>query len=806
MKRILLLSVAVAFFLPTYGQHFTEARSLELSDSLLFQDVEWVDVDNDSLLDVMLFAKNAAGEYIALSFRNNSVDRVEHAGYFNTKLTDAVNYLTDVDGDNQVDVVVSGQTENQSLTSVFLNKGNFYFQSSPIINWSAELIRAADFDGDGSRELLLSGKDATPFLRILKHGPSGWATVHDSIDVYACGIEVFNFDSDTDVDFFVSGTGANGRTVSRAYHNRGRFYFASEDLVPGISGKTARADLNYDGNFDVLVSGENGNGEHHFQTFLNYGGRLMAKEDSIISLDESDIFAADFNSDGITDLHTFRVLSSGDTLNAISRHGTSETLTHKNLVAQSFGDYDRDGDMDLAQVRKNGNLYALVILVNESTRNNLPPTSPRNAVAARIFDRLFLSWNRSGDDHTPVASLTYDVSIQLTGENLITGEFDQMTGRRLLVTHGNNTTVPYVLLRDPGTGAFYYSIQAVDNAFHAGYAGVCKGSGGHGNSCVEMESFSIDACKKENLRLNTDTPADWYSFDDGFLGHGSVLELTVLQPDTLFSVESQDPGCARIAVYTIQTPAVVKKESETTEYVCEGTMMKMGVESHWPQIAWTSSLKGSLSAEDSIDFLFTESDTLKVTISDGAGCAIQRTAILLISKPEVNTTADTYQIIKGQSVRLSVAGGSTYQWEPASGLSDPQSSSPLASPAHTTEYMVTVEDSLGCSSTGRVLVIVEETAFIPNLFTPNNDGSNDMLKIYGLASARDFSFTIYNREGNKVFHTENISDIMNMGWDGTSGGVNQPPGLYYWNVRGETAAGKSLQLNGKSSGSIVLLR
>jgi gliding motility-associated-like protein len=103
-------------------------------------------------------------------------------------------------------------------------------------------------------------------------------------------------------------------------------------------------------------------------------------------------------------------------------------------------------------------------------------------------------------------------------------------------------------------------------------------------------------------------------------------------------------------------------------------------------------------------------------------------------------------------------------------------------------------------------VIVEETAFVPNLFTPNNDGSNDALKIYGLGAAREFSFTIFNREGNQVFHTNSVSDAVNIGWNGTLRGADLPAGVYYWRVSGRGDSGKGLQLNGKSSGSIVLLR
>jgi hypothetical protein len=45
-----------------------------------------------------------------------------------------------------------------------------------------------------------------------------------------------------------------------------------------------------------------------------------------------------------------------------------------------------------------------------------------------------------------------------------------------------------------------------------------------------------------------------------------------------------------------------------------------------------------------------------------------------------------------------------------------------------------------------------------------------------------------------------------MGWDGTVRGVQQPGGIYYWKVNGETSSGGKLMLNGKSSGSIVLIR
>jgi gliding motility-associated-like protein len=241
-------------------------------------------------------------------------------------------------------------------------------------------------------------------------------------------------------------------------------------------------------------------------------------------------------------------------------------------------------------------------------------------------------------------------------------------------------------------------------------------------------------------------------------------------------------------------------------YVCENEALRLGVEPNWSVVEWSSTVKGFLSNEDTIGYIVTIPDTISVTLSDGMGCIIQRNTALKISKPVVEPAHEAYQILKGESVQLSVSGGSGYQWIPVSGLDDPQVANPVASPLKTTEYVVTAMDSLGCAASARVMVMVEETAFVPNLFTPNRDASNDALKIYGLGQVTGFSFSIYNREGNRVYHTEDISDALQNGWNGTAGGVDQPAGVYYWNVEGQTATGRRLRLNGRNSGSIVLVR
>ncbi len=99
-----------------------------------------------------------------------------------------------------------------------------------------------------------------------------------------------------------------------------------------------------------------------------------------------------------------------------------------------------------------------------------------------------------------------------------------------------------------------------------------------------------------------------------------------------------------------------------------------------------------------------------------------------------------------------------------------------------------------------------EAGFIPTLFTPNGDGKNDDLRIFGLTTASGFRFTIYNREGNVVYDTKDVSTAVYQGWNGASNGQMQPSGTYFWKVEGKGNLGEAITLNGKKSGAFLLVR
>ncbi len=83
------------------------------------------------------------------------------------------------------------------------------------------------------------------------------------------------------------------------------------------------------------------------------------------------------------------------------------------------------------------------------------------------------------------------------------------------------------------------------------------------------------------------------------------------------------------------------------------------------------------------------------------------------------------------------------------------------------------------SDTVKFIGEVISEAVVPNVFTPNGDGSNEILKIPGIDASADFYMIIYNRWGRKVFESESNGTF----WDGTiNGGADAAEGVYFFEV------------------------
>jgi len=145
----------------------------------------------------------------------------------------------------------------------------------------------------------------------------------------------------------------------------------------------------------------------------------------------------------------------------------------------------------------------------------------------------------------------------------------------------------------------------------------------------------------------------------------------------------------------------------------------------------------------------------------------------------------------------------TYQWSPSSDMTTPNLPNTIVTPDTTMTYTVTVTDTFGCVKSDTVTITVQPITcstpfvFIPNSFTPNGDGVNDILYVRS-DILEECYFVVYNRWGEKLFETRDNT----VGWDGTFKGQECPRATYDWYFKGTCKDGDETELKG----SVTLLR
>ena len=247
--------------------------------------------------------------------------------------------------------------------------------------------------------------------------------------------------------------------------------------------------------------------------------------------------------------------------------------------------------------------------------------------------------------------------------------------------------------------------------------------------------------------------------------------------------------------------------------VCEGELLEVNVDDLvqsdicWDSVAWNS---GELVEIITGDIVIRPEDLegqLDITLVSSSGVRLEGVIDVLISTPVISVDS-VFRVTRGERIRINIIGQGdyTYEWSPATGVSDPTSNAPLVSPEENTLYTVRITDEFGCEEIKTIQVWVETRAFIPNLFTPNGDGANDRLLVYDLYQVGDIRFRMISKEGATVYETTNAGELSGGGWDGEKSGQAMPAGTYFWTVEGTYEDGRKVLLNGEESGVVHLVR
>lgn len=181
-------------------------------------------------------------------------------------------------------------------------------------------------------------------------------------------------------------------------------------------------------------------------------------------------------------------------------------------------------------------------------------------------------------------------------------------------------------------------------------------------------------------------------------------------------------------------------------------------------------------------------------------------SVATIAQVDVEATAERDTIFVGENtpINVEISGGAfTYSWSPSQSIDNPNTDNVVASPLVTTEYTLTLTEGEKCSRTEKVNITVfkadcsESSIFIPNTFSPNNDGKNDKLMVRGNYISQLY-FAVYNRWGEKVFETSNKS----IGWDGNYLNNAADPGVFGWYLKATCRDGETKEMKG----NVTLIR
>ncbi|RYD90645.1 MAG: gliding motility-associated C-terminal domain-containing protein, partial [Sphingobacteriales bacterium] len=245
-------------------------------------------------------------------------------------------------------------------------------------------------------------------------------------------------------------------------------------------------------------------------------------------------------------------------------------------------------------------------------------------------------------------------------------------------------------------------------------------------------------------------------------------------------------------VYPPFNPVVIN----TQPVICQGESVQIGV-NEGTTFKWTPST--GLDHDDVAKPIASPSVTTEyvLEVSNG-GCTRPRSVkVTVLERPIANAGPDLgMEEDKPIKLQGSAKGSQiSYYWTPSDDMKNPTSLTPTINPHEDAVYTLHVQSPLCGEVTDEVKVKVFKKLNIPNSFSPNGDGINDIWRIEKLNTYSESVLTVYTRSGQEVFRT--VGDAKQ--WNGNYGNKQLPSGTYYYVIDRKNNLSKL-------SGWVVLLR
>ncbi len=313
-------------------------------------------------------------------------------------------------------------------------------------------------------------------------------------------------------------------------------------------------------------------------------------------------------------------------------------------------------------------------------------------------------------------------------------------------------------LKGIGTGYYSWSTGANNDSIYinpsstSAYTlyvsnGICSGDTSVTVSVIPLPTPSISGMQKicvGDSTILTASGGSVYTWNNGKTTSSiTVNSLT----NTTYFVSVSDGFCTatdsvNVLVYTHPVPVITKNQ-----YICIGSSTNLFV-SGGTQYLWSN---GETSSSITVSPISAKMYT--VTLYNGP-CSVKDSVAVFVNPLPIATGCCDSSIMYGQNVQLTSSGGSTYLWSPSQGLNCNICTDPIASPLVNTTYTLMVTSDSGCSAQQTITIDVScGDVFVPEAFSPNGDGQNDVLYVRG-DCINTLDFKVFDRWGNKVFETK----------------------------------------------------
>jgi hypothetical protein len=448
----------------------------------------WADADTDGDLDLFYSGmddqtSNYAPKTIILKNTSGTLTSQAHTL---PQLTGYDLDWSDFDHDGDLDLLIAGIPMGSSLAStrLLINTGNFMFTEytgSQILGIRSGFARWLDVNSDGYSDIFLSGvidgNNTVHRAQLLINQKNG--TFSETLNtnlaaLYQSDIAIADFNNDGKVDLVYGGfkdtTTHVLLTQTHVYENNGNNTFTHKQSLQGsVDGSIETADLDLDGDMDIVVGGN----LDATLIYWNTNGYFSADEtNQLPGFNTGKMTIGDIDNDGDPDLimggqnilqNTFSKIFLNDGAGKFSEGFYPLT---KVFGGQSFilGDVDNDNDLDLFETAPD----KAALFLNQKATANAKPAEPTILKAEGIAAGIKLIWQRGTDDKTPSKSLTSNIYVKSPdGKYLFNTHADVTTGKLKTPGYGNVFLNDSLILQDLEPGSYTVGVQNIDNSFAA---------------------------------------------------------------------------------------------------------------------------------------------------------------------------------------------------------------------------------------------------------------------------------------------------------------------------------------------------